>query len=127
MNQHDRLTLSQQRSYLRQLENAVNKYHGTKGWASVANEIRQVKRLIQILEKGMPQEACETCKYYEPREDLYSDGRCRRHPPQPFVSTRWDTNDAASDVVCHFEFPMMSRKDWCGEWATKGESDEKTS
>ena len=56
----------------------------------------------------MSEESCGNCRFW-----LVEDGRtgeCRRNPP-----TVLDDNE-------EFQFPEMSRGDWCGEWRAKGAS-----
>ena len=56
----------------------------------------------------MSEENCGNCRFW-----LGEDGRtgeCRRNPP-----TVLDDNE-------EFQFPEMSRGDWCGEWRAKGAS-----
>jgi hypothetical protein len=51
---------------------------------------------------------CETCRFWESREDTPTDGYCHRYPR--VISFERDATSY---------FPVAEAYDWCGEWAVK--------
>jgi hypothetical protein len=68
-------------------------------------------------------ENCGDCRFWKFHEkSVYSDqdwqlGFCRRHPPQ-FTHRQNQYIDCPS-MEAHFSFPLMERRDWCGEFKSQ--------
>jgi hypothetical protein len=64
----------------------------------------------------MPDEKCETCRYFDPVPDDIAqewaqfDGLCRRYPPP----------DHMVPGTVNTSFPLVRFVDWCGEYKSAG-------
>jgi hypothetical protein len=50
---------------------------------------------------------CENCLYYEKNEDLPTNGRCHRNPPQVVTDDEGDP---------YTMWPFVSKDEYCGEY-----------
>lgn len=62
--------------------------------------------------------SCSTCVFYcgERGKIVAHIGTCRRYPPQ--ITRLWDTQNPKAKnagVLEEYSWPMVGRKDWCGE------------
>ena len=60
------------------------------------------------------QARCENCRYWQREESAW--GYCKRYAP------RWNSGAGTGQVDALF--PTVPERNWCGEFAPKGQNDE---
>jgi hypothetical protein len=59
------------------------------------------------------EKSCRTCRHYDAADNRVQDshGTCRRHAPQPRLTTEERPKD-----VYFVDWPLVSSGDYCGDW-----------
>lgn len=73
------------------------------------------------------EQSCGTCRYWRENSPGYSEGSCKRYPPQPDLlqlaadirTYRFSSDKCASEGAFYWSQPCTAREDWCGEWRGK--------
>lgn len=67
-------------------------------------------------------EVCAKCDHFHQRKaqeiNNVQDGQCRRYPPQVFMEKKQRAS------IMHYEWPVVLKTDWCGEWIGEQSLDE---
>lgn len=71
------------------------------------------------------EQSCGTCRYWRENSPGYSEGSCKRYPPQPDLlqlaadikAFDFSAEKFACESAFYWAQPCTDSQDWCGEWS----------